>query len=219
MKTAVVTGANRGIGLSLCRQLVARGDRVFAACRRPSTELERSAATIISSIDVADPSSVAALAEKLRGESVDLLINNAGILTVESLGRLDFERIRRQFEVNTLGPLRVTQALLPNLRRGSKVAIITSRMGSIEDNGSGGYYGYRLSKAAVNMAGVNLAHDLRRRGIGVFILHPGLVATEMTGGAGTSPEESAAHLLARLDELELEQTGVFLHANGEKLPW
>jgi NAD(P)-dependent dehydrogenase (short-subunit alcohol dehydrogenase family) len=159
------------------------------------------------------------LAGQLAGRSLDLLINNAGILTVESLGDLDYERIRRQFEVNTLGPLRVTTALLPNLHNGAKVAIITSRMGSIGDNGSGGYYGYRISKAGVNMAGVSLARDLASRGIGVFILHPGMVATEMTDGQGIPPAESAANLLARLDELDISRTGTFLHANGAMLPW
>lgn len=219
MKTAVVTGANQGIGLALCRELLARNYQVIATCRRPSRELESTQAEVISGIDVTNPSSVEMLGRHLGGRPLDLLVNNAGVLTMETLERLDFERIRRQFEVNTLGPLRVTQALLSNLRRGSKVAMVTSRMGSIGDNSSGGYYGYRLSKAAVNMAGVNLAHDLRRLGIAVLILHPGLVATEMTGGAGISPEESAANMLARLDELALEQSGVFMHARGERLPW
>ncbi len=219
MATALVTGGNRGIGLELCRQLNQRGLDVIAACRHSSAELDALGVTVIAGVDVTDAGSIAMLAGQLAGRSLDLIINNAGILTVESLGDLDYERIRRQFEVNTLGPLRVTTALLPNLHEGAKVAIITSRMGSIGDNGSGGYYGYRISKAGVNMAGVSLARDLASRGIGVFILHPGMVATEMTDGQGIPPAESAANLLARLGELDISRTGTFLHANGEPLPW
>jgi NAD(P)-dependent dehydrogenase (short-subunit alcohol dehydrogenase family) len=219
MATALVTGGNRGIGLELCRQLKQRAVDVIAACRHASAELDAVGVTVIAGVDVTDAGSIAMLAGQLAGRSLDLLINNAGILTVESLGDLDYERIRRQFEVNTLGPLRVTTALLPNLHEGAKVAIITSRMGSIGDNSSGGYYGYRISKAGVNMAGVSLARDLASRGIGVFILHPGMVATEMTDGQGIPPAESAANLLARLDELDISRTGTFLHANGAMLPW
>jgi len=219
MKRAVVTGANRGIGLELCRQLPAHGYEAVAACRKSSKELDQSGARIIAGIDVADDTSMARLEHELKNETIDLLINNAGILTSETLSNLDFDRMRRQFEVNALGPLRVTQALLANLKQGSKVAIITSRVGSIADNRSGGYYGYRVSKAAVNMAGVNLALDLRSKGIAVFLLHPGLVATKLTGGVGIAPSESAANLLAQLAQLTIEQTGTFWHANGEALPW
>jgi NAD(P)-dependent dehydrogenase (short-subunit alcohol dehydrogenase family) len=219
MKTAVVTGGNRGIGLELCRQLVARRYGVVATCRRSSEELEDLNVIVYRDVEVTDPASITRFARELRGQPIDLLINNAGILSNETLPDLDFDRIREQFEVNAIGPLRVTAALLPNLRTGSKVAIITSRMGSIGDNSSGGHYGYRMSKAAVNMAGVTLARDLKGRGIGVFILHPGMVATTMTGGHGIPPAQAAAKLLARLDELELKDSGTFLHANGEPLPW
>ncbi len=219
MKTAVVTGAGRGIGLELCRQLKASGANVIATCRRSSRDLDSLGATVVADVEVTNQASIEELARKLQGQGVDLLINNAGILSNESLNDLDYERIRDQFEVNALGPLRVTSALLPNLRGGSKVAIITSRMGSIADNGSGSYYGYRMSKAAVNMVGVNLARDLRPRDIAVFILHPGMVATALTGHEGIPPAEAASNLLARIDELDLKDTGVFLHANGERLPW
>jgi len=148
-----------------------------------------------------------------------VLVNNAGILARDSLDELDFDAIRRQFETNTLAPLRITHALLPNLGEGSKVVIITSRMGSIADNGSGGYYGYRMSKAAVNIAGVSLARDLRERGIAVLLLHPGMVATAMTGHQGVPVAEAAGNLVARIESLGLEQSGSFHHANGEPLPW
>ncbi len=151
--------------------------------------------------------------------SLDCLINNAGILTNENLVDLNLERMRRQFEVNALGPLRVTLALLDKLHPGSKVAIVTSRVGSIADNSSGGMYGYRMSKAAVNMAGANLAIDLREKGIPVALLHPGMVATEMTGNRGVSPAHAAAGLIQRIDALNLETSGHFWHAEGEILPW
>ena len=219
MKTCLVTGASRGIGLELCRQLRQRGEEVIGACRKASAELRALDCRIVEGVEVTDSASLQRLAAELAGERIDVLVNNAGILSRESIDDLDFERIRRQFEVNALAPLRVTRALLPNLGAGSKVAIITSRMGSIADNGSGGYYGYRMSKAAVNMAGVSLARDLRGRGIAVLLLHPGMVATEMTGGSGIPVQESAANLIARIDSLGLEQSGTFHHADGQPLPW
>ena len=125
-----------------------------------------------------------------------------------------------QYRVNTLGPLRITHALLDNLSQGSKVGIITSRVGSIEDNSSGNNYGYRCSKAAANMVGMNLHHDLSALGIAVAILHPGYVKTDMTGGSGMiTPLESAQGLIKCLDQLDLESSGQFWHANGEMLPW
>lgn len=220
MGISVVTGANRGIGLELCRQLNDRGADVVGVCRKKSPELAAVGVRVIEGIDVSDDDSVALLGEKLGGEKIDLLINNAGILLRESLDDMSFDRIREQFEVNSLGPLRVTMTLLDRLESGSKVAIITSRMGSIADNTSGGRYGYRMSKAAVNAAGKSLAHDLKERGVAVAILHPGFVATDMTGRAGNvDPADAAADLLARIDELTLERTGRFLHAKGEELPW
>ena len=219
-KTALVTGANRGIGLELCRLLVGRGDRVIAACRSVSNELNALDVQVEEGVDVTSEDSVAHLVRRLGGQSIDLLINNAGILSSESLTGMDFEAVRWQFEVNAMGPLRVTHALLPQIGPGAKVGIVTSRMGSITDNTSGSRYGYRMSKAAVNMAGVSLAHDLRERGVSVALLHPGFVATDMTGGRGNvEPAEAAAGLLARLDDLSLESTGGFWHANGEALPW
>ena len=220
MATALVTGSNRGIGLSFVKLLKARGDTVIAACRHETPELAALGVEIASGVDVASDKSINLLAEKLKGRHVDLLINNAGILSVESLENLDLAAIQRQMEVNAYGPLRVTQKLSPLLARGSKVALITSRMGSIGDNGSGGYYGYRMSKAALNAAGKSLAIDLAPRGISVAILHPGMVKTAMTGSHGTvEPDDAVRGLLARIDALGPENTGTFWHANGEVLPW
>ena len=221
MDTVLVTGANRGIGLELVRQHTARGDSVIAAVRSRADVLEAiEGVRIIDGVDVSDGDAILALADRLEGVSIDRLINNAGILTRETLDALSFERILRQFEVNALGPLRVTAALLPCLGPGAKVGVITSRMGSIADNTSGARYGYRMSKAAVNMAGVSLAHDLKDRGIAVALLHPGFVRTAMTGHQGfIDAPEAAAGLIARLDDLTLETSGGFWHAQGERLPW
>lgn len=223
MANCLVTGANRGIGLALCKLLAARGDHVIAACRNSSPELDALGVRVESGVDVGDPASVRRLARALEGEPLDLLINNAGVLRRDTLGGLHDEAIEDiylQFRVNSVGPLLVTQALLGNLHKGARVGIVTSRMGSVGDNTSGAYFGYRMSKAAVNAAGKSLAVDLKERGIAVALLHPGYVRTEMVGGGGdVEPEQAAAGLLARLDALDLESTGGFWHANGERLPW
>lgn len=220
MAKVIVTGGNRGIGLQLCIQLHARGDEVIAVCRSSSQELSQLGVRVIEGIDVSNGDNVTALANELDAESIDILINNAGILRSDTLESIDYDSMLEQYRVNTLGPLRVTQALLPNLHEGSKVAIVTSRVGSIEDNSSGNNYGYRVSKTAVNMVGMNLSHDLKAKGIAVILLHPGYVRTDMTGGGGgTSPEDSAKGLIERIDELDLENSGGFWHAEGYRLPW
>jgi NAD(P)-dependent dehydrogenase (short-subunit alcohol dehydrogenase family) len=219
MSTILVTGCNRGIGLELVRQLQERGDTLIAVCREASEALKASGARIIEGIDVADGEAVRRLREAIGDEPIDVIINNAGILRRDAFGSLDYEEMLEQYRVNALGPLRVTEALAGNLREGSKVAIVTSRVGSIEDNGSGGNWGYRASKTAVNMIGRNLVHELSPRGIAVALLHPGLVATDMTNKTGIPPAESASGLVDRIDELNLENTGTFWHAEGYVLPW
>ncbi|HEV8548918.1 MAG TPA: SDR family oxidoreductase [Polyangiaceae bacterium] len=221
MAQAIVTGANRGIGLALVELLRRREIAVLAVCRKSSPELESTGAEVASGIDVTEDAGLRKLGAAVGQRSVDLLINNAGIMVwPESLEKLDVNAVRQQFEVNALGPLRVTEALRGRLARGAKIGLITSRMGSIEDNGSGGAYGYRMSKAALNMAGKSLAVDLKPAGVAVAILHPGMVKTEMTGSHGQiEPLDAARGLLARLDELTLETSGGFWHQNGERLPW
>ncbi|MCB9555446.1 MAG: SDR family oxidoreductase [Deltaproteobacteria bacterium] len=220
MPTVVITGANRGIGLELARLCKQRGDQVIAICRHGSPALKDLEIRVEEHIDVTEQPALDQLRERLSGVSIDILINNAGILTDESLTNFSADRVRRQFEVNALGPLSVTIALLANLRPGSKVALITSRMGSIADNTSGGRYGYRMSKAALNAAGASLAYDLAEHKIAVAILHPGFVRTEMTNGSGLiDADEAAANLLARIDDLSIRSTGTFWHADGQVLPW
>ena len=218
MTTFLITGANRGIGHELCRQLQVTGD-VIAVCRSSSPELDRLKVQVEADIDISSEESVADLAKRLQGVAIDVLINNAGMAQKNTLDDLNFDSIRQQLEVNALGALRITQALLPNLRAGSKIALITSRMGSIADNTSGGSYGYRMSKAALSMAGKSLSIDLQPRQIAVAILHPGMVSTDMTRHNGISAEESVRGILQRIHKLNLQNSGTFWHANGEELPW
>lgn len=222
MSVILVTGANRGIGLEIARQLQQRGDSVIAVCRQASAELKALNLQCIEGIDVGSDKALEALRTALTGVQLDGLINNAGRLEntpLETSG-LDYAACRRQFEVNTLGPLRVFEACRTALKNGSKVLMVTSRMGSIADNTSGGAYGYRMSKAALNMASVSLAQDLKAEGIAVGLVHPGYVRTEMTGFSGQiEPAESARGIIARLDLLNHETSGGFWHVNGESLPW
>ncbi|KZN64615.1 SDR family oxidoreductase [Pseudoalteromonas luteoviolacea] len=219
-KHIVITGANRGIGLAFCRQYSQQGYQVTAVVRQSSKELEALSVDIISGIDVSRETDVMALAQQLQGRQIDILINNAGIFSNESLHDMDFTRIEAQLAVNAIAPVRVTYALQSLLHSGAKVAMVTSRMGSIADNGSGAYIGYRMSKAALNAAGVSLAHELKPRGIAVALLHPGFVQTQMVNYAGDiGPEEAASRLIQRIEELNLTNSGSFWHSNGDVLPW
>lgn len=219
MATVLITGCNRGIGLELVKLLAERGEHVIGVCRQASPQLRELDVELIEGIDVSDAEAVAELARKLDGRTIDVLVNNAGILRADEFGAIDYDDMLEQYRVNTLGPLRVTEALRSNLSKSGKVVIVSSRVGSIEDNGSGNYYGYRASKTAVNQVGMNLHHELSPQGIAVGLLHPGLVATEMTGGQGVAPSAAAAGLLERIDELEVSSSGGFWHAEGYRLPW
>ncbi|WP_299312358.1 SDR family oxidoreductase [uncultured Halomonas sp.] len=221
--TVLITGANRGVGLALARHYHAAGWAVIGVCRsggEEAAELRDVAETLIEGIDVTRAEDVERLKGELAGRRLDLLINNAGMLRDESLGEIDFDSIRSQMEINAYAPLRVSEALLDNLGEGARIANITSRMGSIADNDSGGRYGYRASKAALNAFGKSLAMDLNPRGIAVAQIHPGYVKTRMVNFGGMiSAEEAAAGIAQRIEELTLENSGGFWHSNGEALPW
>ena len=229
MSVVLVTGADSGIGNALCRALHARGDTVVAACLGNSDELRALGVRVEPGVDVTSDGAVRGLAQRLAdaGTDLDLLINNAGIAAQDALGALDYDAIRRQLEVNALGPLRVTEALLGRLKPGATVAFITSRIGSLGDNRSGGLYGYRISKCAANMVAVNLAHDLARRGIAAVVLHPGMVATGMTFDderhEARPAAEAAAALIERIDRVEPAEPGAqpaFWHAPERTIiPW
>jgi len=216
----VITGASRGIGLALCKRYLKLGYNVYAACRKASPELKNLQVRLIEQVDVASAVGVENLKQALKNVPVDVLINNAGIFSNQTLGHFDFEAAQHMFAVNALGPLRVTEALYGHMGPGSRVALITSRMGSIADNGSGGYYDYRMSKAALNAAGKTMALELAQSGIAVAIIHPGFVQTEMVGGMGDISADTAAERISdRIKELNLQNTGTFWHSNGEELPW
>ncbi len=221
MSTYLITGANRGIGLELVRQLNDRGEDVIATCRSLSPELKSLPVRVETNVDITSGDSIMNLIENLEDTKIDVLIQNAGIAEFNSLSNLDPQSIVHQFEVNALSPLCCVQAMLSQLSKSAKIALISSRMGSIDDNNSGGSYGYRMSKVALCMAGKSLSVDLKPRGMSVAILHPGLVSTRMTGftSNGIEPKESVKGLIQRIDELTLENTGTFWHSNGEILPW
>ena len=161
MTTYLITGVNRGIGEELCKQVHSKDHTVIAVCRQSSQELDHLGVRVETGIDITSEQDVASLVNRLQGVKLDVLINNAGIVERHSLDNLDFDSIRKQFEINALGTLRLTHALLPLMESGGKIAIITSRMASIDDNTSGGSYGYRMSKVAVSMAGKSLSIDLK----------------------------------------------------------
>lgn len=226
----VVTGANRGIGLKFVEQLAARGEVVYATARKPA---EAEALTALAAkhdgkvhvvaLDVSDPESVAAFVAALDGVTVDVLVNNAGIYPQSGgIGTLDLEAMRRGFEVNTIAPLRLTEVLLPSLRGSSvkKVMFLSSQMGSIADNGSGGSYAYRMSKTALNMGVRSMSRDLAGDGFITFVVHPGWVQTDMGGpNAKITTEQSVAGMLAVLDSADAQTSGEFMNWNGSKLEW
>jgi NAD(P)-dependent dehydrogenase (short-subunit alcohol dehydrogenase family) len=225
--TVLVTGASRGLGLEFARTWLERGAYVIATARSTteSEELttlhrEHPERLRLMQLDVKEERSIELLSSALGKTRLDLLINNAGVLHVETLANMDFSSILDQFRVNALGALQVTYSLLGNLVDGSRVVNITSRMGSLDDNTSGGYYGYRMSYAAQNMATRSLAVDLKSRSITVVAMHPGIVQTDMTRGFGMlTAAESVTGMNEVIAGLTLEQTGLFLHYRGTTLPW
>lgn len=214
----LIIGANRGIGLALVEKYLAEGFQVTATCRESSRELNQTKATIIEGIDVTNETSFQRLAAEI--DAIDIMIHSAGVLLGDRIERINLENIQKQFEVNTLAPLKSVLALKDKVKPGGKIGLMTSRMGSIADNTSGGQYGYRVSKAGLNAIGKSLAEDLRDENKAVFLLHPGYVRTEMTGGSGLiDPPESAEGLYQIMASKTLQQTGSFWHTNGEQLPW
>jgi NAD(P)-dependent dehydrogenase (short-subunit alcohol dehydrogenase family) len=219
----LVTGANRGIGLAFVRELVRRGQRVVATARDPARAGELAATGArLETLDVASPGSVAALEKTLAGEPLDVLINNAGVGGgANSIRRLDYEKLRELFDVNSAGPMRVAAALLPNLEKGRRRTIVslTSGLGSMSQN-NGGWYEYRASKAALNMLSRTLAAELASERFICVVLSPGWVKTEMGGaGATLSPQESVRSMLRVIDRLTPQDSGAFFDHRGREVPW
>lgn len=226
MPSVLITGSNRGLGLEFARQYAADGWRVYACCRSPeaATELNALASDSLSvhALDVSDFGAIAALAEELGDVAIDVLLNNAGVFgDGASFGALNYETWRRTLEINTLAPLRMAECFVEHVSRSEarKIVNVTSKMGSITDNTSGGRYAYRSSKAALNMATHSLALDLGSRAIAV-VLHPGWVATDMGGpGAPLQPPEAVRSMREVIEGLSDENSGEFFNYDGETLPW
>jgi NAD(P)-dependent dehydrogenase (short-subunit alcohol dehydrogenase family) len=232
-RNIVVTGASRGLGFGFTRLWLEKGERVLALARRPDgaeplAALARNHPERLSLIrcDVSDDLSVQQAAAEAQSliDHLDILVNNAGMYGSRETGldSVSFDELHQVFEVNTIGPLRVCRSFLPLLRRGSggRIAHVTSLMGSIADNGSGGSYPYRLSKAALNMANRNLAMELEPEGILSVAIHPGWVQTDMGGaGAPLSTPESVAAMVKTIESLRPEQAGGFVDRDGNPMPW
>lgn len=232
MPNVLVTGANRGLGKEFAKQYSADGWRVFACCRSPEqakglSEMARASKGRLSvhPLDVSRADSVSSLAESLRGEAIDILLNNAGVYGDEShpdFGKVDYERWAATFSVNVMGPMRMVEAFVENVSRSDKkiIAFLSSKMGSISDNTSGGSYLYRSSKAALNAVVKSLSLDLKDRGLIAVALHPGWVRTDMGGpNAPTLPQESIQGLRRVLEELRSNDSGKFLSHEGSEVPW
>jgi NAD(P)-dependent dehydrogenase (short-subunit alcohol dehydrogenase family) len=231
MPTTLITGANRGLGLEFARQYAADGWQVYATCRDPNSasELRRLADASnnkvqIMALDVTDLASIKAAATKLEGQSIDLLLNNAGIggPRGQTIGNIDYDAWEKVLDVNTMGPLRVSEAFVDNVARSERKLIValTSGMGSIADNTSGGAFAYRSSKAAMNMVMRSLAIDLAPRGITCVVINPGWVRTDMGGPRGTqTPAQSVTKLRRLIDDLEPAHSGKFLNHDGREYAW
>jgi NAD(P)-dependent dehydrogenase (short-subunit alcohol dehydrogenase family) len=223
-QTVLVTGANRGLGLELARQLHAAGATVIGTARKPEAAAElRGLGVRVEQLDVADPVSVSTLAATLSDVALDVLLNNAGIFPERgSFESADPKTVLRTYDVNTVGPLRVTQALLPHLRRGERKLIMnmSSGLGSIANNERGTYVGYRASKAALNMVTRTLAADLAAEDFICVVMSPGWVRTDMGGErAQLSPAESVSGILGTLAPLTPRDSGRYLNHDGTDLPW
>jgi NAD(P)-dependent dehydrogenase (short-subunit alcohol dehydrogenase family) len=231
MRTTLITGANRGLGFEFARQYLADGWQVYAACRDPASasELSRLAEDSdnklrILAMDVTDPANIRAAATELDGQTIDLLLNNAGIIGPrgQTIGNLDYEAWAEVLAVNTMGPMRVSEAFVEHVASSDRKLIVTltSGMGSIGDNTSGGSIVYRSSKAAVNIVMRSLAIDLASRGITCVVVNPGWVRTNMGGPNATlTPDESVSALRRLIANLGPEQSGKFFNHTGREFPW
>jgi NAD(P)-dependent dehydrogenase (short-subunit alcohol dehydrogenase family) len=231
MPSTLITGANRGLGFEFARQYLADGWQVYAACRNPqsASELRRLADASddklqILALDVIDPVSVQAAAAKLDGQAIDLLLNNAGIggPRGQSVGNIDYEAWAKVLDVNTMGPLRVSEAFVDHVAQSERklIVTITSGMGSLADNTCGGAYAYRSSKAAVNMVMRSLAIDLAPRGIACVVINPGWVLTDMGGPHATlTTAESVKKLRRLIETLGPGQSGKFFNYDGREYAW
>ncbi len=221
MAVVVITGANRGVGLGLTKTYSARGDHVIACVRQTSKELEATGAEVHTGVDLRDRAAIIDFSSSIPADTIDLIVNNAAIFVDRGpVEDTDIEVIEEELRVNVLGPLLLTRDLLNALRDGGKIAFVSSAIGSIEENELGLYYGYRMSKASINMIVKNLSNDLWSRKISTIAIHPGFVRTRLTDFAGEwSIEEAAEGMVKQIDRLTLDTSGTFWHQNGRQIAW
>jgi NAD(P)-dependent dehydrogenase (short-subunit alcohol dehydrogenase family) len=218
-KTVLISGANRGIGLAFAKNYVAKGYNVIATSRSQSEALNGLKVTQMK-LDISSDASIAEFKAKLADIKIDLLINNAGILYRDILKDISREAILEQFNVNAVSPILLTKQLLENLNKDCKVVFISSSMGSIAENGSRGFYGYRASKTGLNMLVKSLSNDLKDKGIACLALHPGYIKTDMTNGNGDmEPDEAVEKMSKVIDQFNMEWTGQFRHRDGREIPF
>ncbi len=223
--TVLITGANRGIGLALAKKFHQQGYQVIATAREPKkAEALNQLGVRVEQLDIANQVSINALKTKLRNQPIDILLNNAGVMGhgTRNFEDLKIDKLARTFEVNSLGALRVIQTLMPNLQKGSKktIASVSSRMGSIEENTTGGGLGYRASKSALNSFNKSLSIEFADLGYVFVVLHPGWVRTDMTSSKATfSPEESAIKLFQVVTKLNKSDNGKFYDLYGQEVAW
>lgn len=230
-KSVLITGTNRGIGLQMVKQSIQNGWRVYACCRNPNqaadllqvAEMAGGLASV-HVLDIADTAQIQALAYELRNESLDMLINNAGVYGSmdHEFGNTDEHDWLQSFKVNTIGPMKLAESFVENLSMGQdkKLVALSSKMASMDDNGSGGSYIYRSTKTALNAVMKSLSIDLKPRGIACYIMHPGWVKTDMGGpNAEISTSESVKKMFDIINNATLEDSGKFFDIDGSIIPW
>lgn len=219
MPIAIITGANKGLGLELCKQLKDKYT-IYAICRKPSEELKKLQVHIIDNIDLSKESDFNKLLAELKGVQIDLLCNNAGVYFRDTLENLSFENFMKTFAINTIAPIMLVKALFPKFNKGAKIIMMSSRMGSIEDTSTGRSYSYRASKAALNSLGKTLSVELKDKDIYTLLIHPGSVKTDMTNhDALITTETSVKGIIQRIDQLNSDHNGKFYAFDDRELPW
>ncbi len=219
--TALVTGCNRGIGLEICKILKQKGYDLIGICRKQSPEMQDIGfLRVFDGIDLTDTTSLERISKELSSTKIHLLINNAGMLVDSNLEHFPVQEVERMIALNSIAPVYLSVLMQDQMAENAKVVMITSRMGSMADNNSGGSYGYRMSKAALNAASKSLSIDLRERGIALCLVHPGYIKTGMTHFSGNdTPDHAAQKIVEKIEATNLDNAGTFWHANGEQLPW
>ena len=228
MSTVLITGANRGLGYEFVKQYSEKGFNIFACCRNVDKAKNLKGLAEVSSnikiyeLDVDDIKTIKSLSQQLQDEKIDVLINNAGIYRSSTVGNINYDEWLESFKVNTIAPYQMVENFLDQIINGDlkKVVSITSKMGSIDDNTSGGSYIYRSSKTALNSMMRSLTHDLKNQGIATLTLHPGWVRTDMGGPGGwIDTFESVQGMIKQIDKLTIDDSGKYIDYAGKSINW